>query len=671
MSVVSTRSARVGGPFGLGTRLGAGNRLARRKSVDLDRLVTRMVRNEHVTGLIELILDEQTPAAYRRQALEGLIEVGNQEAWDGLCNLVVSNDGHVVELIIQTLAQSSAPQALRALGECLSNESPFVRSEAVRAIDLHHGAQTLTLLLRASRDPQPSVGRMAARALTRKLEQRPAVLSEIRESTAEGIMEILDVRWAMEYLADVYPTKLRVIAARRLGQIGGEEATTALVSIIEAIRGPVQDACWSALQSCGSVSEHHLFPLFANPDGSVRARAITVYGRFADEHAAGLLQGFAGDADPDVRIASLTALARVTEAGASTSLEAALEDPEPRVRMHAVELLCTMPDSAHALIGVVNREKGDMRRKALTALANWNIVTPELVMAYLEYLLQGANVTDVSDREYLDGLGAAARALGSQRVPEGLIALTALVRSVVKRLRRIAIEGIMSYPIEERSDALFALVDTYDMDVLKNVAFGLHDSQDARALVPLIRTSYECKGRPQIRAQKVLKEYDQCSDLTFLVELLSNRWPSVRRFGAERLKAIHDPRSIPPLLEASRDEDVEVQLAVFEALGPFATESQDVIKRMLEAISLGDISVRQMACEALGEARVKEAVPDLVKALYNFFLRPRAGEALKRIGDRKGILAMKRIERREKLFPKKPKEALEAERRKHRASIDA
>ena len=62
---------------------------------------------------------------------------------------------------------------------------------------------------------------------------------------------------------------------------------------------------------------------------------------------------------------------------------------------------------------------------------------------------------------------------------------------------------------------------------------------------------------------------------------------------------------------------------------------------------------------------------ELIKALHNFFLRPRAAEALKRIGDRKGILAMKRIARREKLFPKKPKEALEEERRKKRAEFDA
>lgn len=646
--------------------------MARRKSsTDFERLVVRMVRNEHVRGLVELMLDEATPAAYQRAALEGLIEIDSTKAWDAVCELVVEHEGHVVEMVIHVLAEIQGTSALRALGECLSNPHPFVRSEAVRAISRHESARTMALLLRASRDPEPTIGRMAGRSLIRKLERNPALLAEIRTNTAEGIIELLDVRWAMEYLADVYPEPLRIVAARRLGQIGGEEATTTLVSLIEAWRGPVQDACWRAFEACGAVTDHLVLPLLANHDGSVRARAIAVYGKFADLHAEGLLSGFAGDPDPDVRIESLQALFNIIQGNALPYLEKALDDEDERVRLRTVELLVRLPDTAHLLVPVVANEKGLIRRKALTALANLGIVTPELVLAYMEFLLEGANVTDMSDREYLDGLGAAAKALGKENVPEGLLALTALVRSVIKRLRRIAIEGIMSYAPEERADALFSLQDTYDMDVLKNVAFGLHEGKDSRSIVPLIRTSYECKGRPQVRAQAVIKDYEEVSDLEFLLGCLKNRWASVRRFGAERLKILHDARSIPGLLEASRDDDVEVQLAVFEALGVFATESKPVVDRMLEAISFGDISVRQMACESLGEARCKEAVPDLIKALYNFFLRPRASEALKRIGDRKGYLAMKRIERREKLFPKKPKEALEEARRRKQAEIDA
>ncbi len=646
--------------------------MSRRKTAaELERLVVRLVRNEHVRGLVDLLIDEEVPASVKGAALRGLITVDTDTSWDALSELVVTHEGHVVELAVDVLREQSASQALRVLGECLGNLEPFARSAAVRAIAQHNSAQSLNLLLRASRDPEPAIGRMAARCLMRRVERQPAILAEIRPATAEGVVGLLDTRWAMEYLADVYPDPLRVVAARRLGQLGGEEAASILVSVVEVAQGAVRDACFDALESCRSVPVHVLLPLLAVSTPEVRSRAVSLYARSCDRESEGMLAGLASDPEPQVRTAALRALARLLGAEARDLLEPALSDAEPDVRLCAVEQLCGFEGADDLLADVVNREAGEVRRRALIALANRGVVSPTLLTAYTEFLLEGANVTDLSDVAYLDGLGAAARALGQANTPEGLIALTGLVRSVIKRLRRIAIEGIMSYPADERGDALHSLQDTYDMDVLKNVAFGLHEGGDRRALVPLVRTSYECKGRPQLSAQAAVKEYDDTSDLDFLVSCLGNRWPSVRRFGAERLKVLHDARSIPALLDASRDGDVEVQLAVFEALSGFAAESDAVVERMLEAIGNGDISVRQMACEALGEARCQAAVPDLIKALYNFFLRPRASEALRRIGDRKGYLALKRIERREALFPKKPLEILEQQRRRKQAEIDS
>jgi HEAT repeat protein len=98
----------------------------------------------------------------------------------------------------------------------------------------------------------------------------------------------------------------------------------------------------------------------------------------------------------------------------------------------------------------------------------------------------------------------------------------------------------------------------------------------------------------------------------------------------------------------SREKDVEVQLAALEALMRFTAKHELVRERMLEAVAFGDLSVRQAACEALGQARCAEAVPALIALLGNTFLRPRALDALRRIGDRRGFIAMKRLERRTK-----------------------
>ncbi|NRA97207.1 MAG: hypothetical protein HRU14_13455, partial [Planctomycetes bacterium] len=296
--------------------------MARRKSsTDFERRIVRLVRNEHVHGLVDLMLDEGTSAAYQKAALEGLIEIDSEQAWDAVCDLLAQHEGHVVELVIQVLGSKPGAAALRALGECLGNPHPFVRSEAVRAITRHHASQTIVLLLRASRDPEPAIGRMAGRSLVGKLERTPGLLADIRPGTAQGVIGLLDVHWTMEYLADGYPEPLRMVAARRLGEIGGEEATSTLVSLIETLRGPVRDACWRALEACSTLSDHLVVPLLANPDGTVRARAVAVYRRCADGHAEGLLSGLAGDSDSDVRMESLQALFHILDAGAQPNIE--------------------------------------------------------------------------------------------------------------------------------------------------------------------------------------------------------------------------------------------------------------------------------------------------------------------------------------------------------------
>src|SRR5208283_2690653 len=79
----------------------------------------------------------------------------------------------------------------------------------------------------------------------------------------------------------------------------------------------------------------------------------------------------------------------------------------------------------------------------------------------------------------------------------------------------------------------------------------------------------------------------------------------------------------------------------------------EVYNRLIEILDYGDISVREMAVITLGDHQVKEAVPALIRFLGNPFLKYRVKDALRHIGDRKGYLAIKRFEIREKYFGKK------------------
>ncbi|MCA9319944.1 MAG: HEAT repeat domain-containing protein [Planctomycetes bacterium] len=615
-----------------------------------------LIRTNDVESLSDLLLNPDTKGAHRNLVIDGLFRLDSQEAWEAIGHALTGNDQAVVEMLITQLDEIATPQAMKAAAEALSNRNVFIRSSAVRVLSKRQSGQTLTALLRASRDPDKSIARMAARTILRRVETRPRLMAEVHDATAEGILGLMDDRWSMELLSPSYPENIRILAAQRLGTIGGDEASHTLASIAQATRGAVSNACWEALERCPSVSEFVMLPLLVDPNPETKAKAISIYAKFSDETAIDLITGLTRDAAPVVRKASLKCLATLAPVPAIPVLEAALDDADVEVKSLSMDLLCNIEDSSPELVRAVFKRSGENRRKALVCLANRGIITSDLVPAYIEFLYKGSSCTDLSQRDYLDSLATTAKTLGQSMNFEAMLALTSLAHSVIRRLRRAAIEGLMEFPPEDRVDALYSLAGSHDADIVKNVAFGLHEVGDKRAVVPLIRCAMECRGKPMVKAKDLLTSYDEINEVQFLIKGLSERWASVRKFSAERLRIVKDASSIPALLIASRDEDVEVQLAVFEAMGPFAAEHEDVTERMLEAISYGDISVRQAVCEALGEARCKAAVPELVRALSNCFLRPRASDAIRRIGDRKGFLALKRLEIREKLFKRKPEE---------------
>ena len=108
-----------------------------------------------------------------------------------------------------------------------------------------------------------------------------------------------------------------------------------------------------------------------------------------------------------------------------------------------------------------------------------------------------------------------------------------------------------------------------------------------------------------------------------------------------------------------------VVVSVAQALKKFADDER-VKKRLVETVGYGDISLKQLGIEVIGEASlegksIEEAVEPLIRALGNRFLRKKAEQALKRIGDRRGLLAVRRRQIRDKMIPK-PLRPIELER---------
>jgi HEAT repeat protein len=176
-------------------------------------------------------------------------------------------------------------------------------------------------------------------------------------------------------------------------------------------------------------------------------------------------------------------------------------------------------------------------------------------------------------------------------------------------------------------DALESLSGTDDPGVLREVAVGLAEAGDLRAIVPLIRAVMETGGAAKRQALRWLRSFAVTSTLDFALAALRHPRESVRLWAAGELRGVEDPRAIEPLLRFLEDSPEPCQIVAIAALARFAGDPR-VMERLIGRLGFGDLSVRQAAIEALGEAKAVAAVPALLRALENGFLRPKARAAL-------------------------------------------
>lgn len=459
-----------------------------------------------------------------------------------------------------------------------------------------------------------------------------------------------------------------------------------------------------------------LAPLLQHKRPDVRQRAMVLLEERASR-VLPKIRAALGDSDAGVRRAAYETLARVLVDDALDVWLRALRDDDATLRETAFEHILEMPWKPRlreALVDAAKSRDEKIQLRAAEALASRRIFEPRLARSYakaLEHALKELASGGGRPTETI----ALVKAVSETGAAGSLDLLLQAARSRSAPLRRAAVDTLLGRPRRTSLMAAASLTDTDDPDILRRIADHLAVAADPRGLLPLLRAIDECPGVGD-KMRKHLVAYPQVRQLRQLLKLLKERWPSVKRFALKALIDLESPEMIEPLLaatkdsdievqraavqalakfakrpevekrlielrdacddettrqhaiamllgmdpasviepllQASRDEDVEVQFAAVQALGKYANRP-DVAKRLIELLDYGDISVREKAMETLGEYQVKEAVEPLIRYLANPFLKFRAQEALMRIGDRKGILAIKRFKIREKLFGKK------------------
>jgi HEAT repeat protein len=615
---------------------------------DVFEIIGDYARRNNWSALADMLATAPQSQA-RRRAMEVMLASKNEEAFELLADTSAGAEVGLNEEILQRMRDIPGEMALRGLARVLSSENTLRRALVVTHCAKRPEPAALTMLLRGARDPSNAVSRIGERALLARVTENPKQLEALPRESIAGIVAFVPFEFAQELIGPDYPVAVRAEAARRLGAAGGADAVTTLMALVVDAEPALARAAWDGLRAIKDLPATFLLPFLGERRDEIRKQGIELFSRCCGPDAAPILAGLLRDKAASVREATVRALYKLQRDACVPGISKLATDPELCVRRAVVEILARCPAAADELVSIALREQGELHEKAIGALATHGVFRDELTAHYMTYL--NAHVAELKPApDVVDAMAAIAKILGDAHEPHAIEGFAALCRSTSRRLRRTGIEAILGFPRGERGDVLVSLADTHDKNLLSTIAIALADDKDERAVVPLIRTYVECTGRNVRRAHDFLAADARLENTDFLLELLGHKASSVRRFAAGKLKTCKDTKVIDPLLNVSRDEDVEVELASIEALGGFARTEARVVERLTEVCGQGDVTVRQAAVEALGDAGIQSATPVLIKALYNVFLRPRAEEALKKVGGRQGYLAMKRLKRREALF---------------------
>jgi len=578
----------------------------------------------------------------KRAGLRALSKMKSPEAMRILGEVVESREPPIADEALTLLAGISGEDATRAMGTGLFSSDPSWRSWVLYALGKREEPNALKWVFKATTDEDPGIRRTAIGFLNDASKKRSGHIAALNEFSIDRIFSVLDRKIVLGFLLPSHPVSLRLGAIRWLRGVNSDNAAKILVSFCSNKDQAFRKTAISSLEGGGRFGPARLIPLLKNADPEIRSRGLKLFAHLSGKKGARKIAKLLKDSDPVVRSTAVECLCEVADSGAIEPISGLLTDPDLQVRHKVVESLAGFEDEgvvAFLLQAAVDPDD-KIAEKAVFSLADRKVFAPELEDIYISILKNGVTKPELAIEE-VDSFCRIVGILEPSRSIELLNILIHAANSSGRQLRRAAIAAIDCYPDKQRLRALKQLLNTDDPSVLKAVALGLGSAGDSAALVPLVRATQECSRDVRRKALELLQELTDIKDLSLLIELLQSRWPSVKQFAAEQIIDMDSPELIEPLLQSMQDKNADLQLIIIEALASFVYDKR-VVECLLSTIRMGVMPLRQRAVDILGDARVEEAIAPLIRVLSNKFLGKKAEKALLKIGDRKGILEVKR-----------------------------
>lgn len=212
----------------------------------------------------------------------------------------------------------------------------------------------------------------------------------------------------------------------------------------------------------------------------------------------------------------------------------------------------------------------------------------------------------------------AARALGAISHPQALEPLLDSLKDQEPEVRIEAVQALGKFKNPETFDKMAdLLLEDTEIDVRQAAAVALGETRHPRAIPYLmiaLRDPFWWYEREQA-AVALLNAIEGMGTLVIetLLEALTDKEGTVRRYAARMLGNIRDPRAIQPLGMALYDTHFEVGKAAAESLARFGPSG---LKVLAEALHHPEVWLRQHAIAGLtlsGDKRIVPIILDMLK----------------------------------------------------------
>ncbi|MBI4639550.1 MAG: HEAT repeat domain-containing protein [Candidatus Tectomicrobia bacterium] len=572
----------------------------------------------------------------------------------------------------EKLGQLRDTEAREALINALSDQDSGVRKRAAKALGrLGDQGAIQPLLLRLDKDIEIrqdlilALGHLRAKeAIPRLIELLGGGEKTIRWASANALGDIGDpqvVPTLVRQLSHESDEEVRIGIIEALGKLGGEEALTALTSLLEKENRRLRKA---AVQALGNISQATAQPFreaLEKSDKEFKEVIVKVVGEWGRKEAIPLLLPLLQDPSCEIKGKSAEALGKSGKKEALDGLSGALKDECAQVRAVSVEAIGEIVnrevESAKHLKERTSAATRRARRGAIESLA-------ELIVTSSDSLVSTLSDRDLKVRQaVLDTIGRigetftalvakakeegdpynwaeqGSRVLTDLYQKSGKLMIEALTHSdpdirwrSARTLSRLRDQTAAE---EDRAvvEALIRALSDKEGVVRWNVAHALGNLQVAEAAPVLTKLLTDKDDNSRWEAIEALGTLKEKNAVRLLMDLVKAGKRNDRLLAIEALGKIGDDAALPLLLEMMNIEDREVRQETSKALSGF--NNPQMFPLLVKGLNDRDPYVRRNSAEVLVQMKLKEAAKPLIASLKDedYLIRRLAAEFFREFPD--------------------------------------